>query len=394
MKLKRVVILLLACCFLTGCWDKVEINRRSFVSTIAVDTGENIDDEDKFKEVKSNEVFKEDEFKKINVTFGFPDISELGPDKGSTAEVRVVNAEAFSMQDAVTRLAAKMSRSVYTGHSKLLILSNEILAYPETMKEVFDFLERQPDINRNMLVVVAKGKAEDYVKFKPNMEKNIEAYISGLMENGIINFSVLPVKLNDVLISLYKNKGAIIPTIEFDKVDTEQLIISGVALIKDYKLEGYLTPVEDAALEIMRGKIRGGKETILREGHPLELQITGIRRKIDLAKESNEKKLKFNIEINLEGQLKGYSIGSDIFSESELEKIQSDFNDVIERRCEKSARIVQEEYGIDAIELREYVEKFKPRLYEKIKDKWDQVYKDADIDVSVSTHARRLGITK
>jgi spore germination protein len=29
------------------------------------------------------------------------------------------------------------------------------------MKEVFDYLERQPDINKMMLVVVAKGNAEE-----------------------------------------------------------------------------------------------------------------------------------------------------------------------------------------------------------------------------------------
>jgi spore germination protein len=102
------------------------------------------------------------------------------------------------------------------------------------------------------------------------MEKNIESYITGLMENGISNFSVLPVRLNDIFISMYKNKTAVIPTIEFDKVNKDQLNISGVALIKDYKIEGYLTPEEDASLEILKGKIKGGKEVILIDGHPVE----------------------------------------------------------------------------------------------------------------------------
>src|SRR3712207_9293633 len=40
------------------------------------------------------------------------------------------------------------------------------------------------DIDRMTLMIVFNGKAEDYVKFIPTMEKNIETYISGLMENG------------------------------------------------------------------------------------------------------------------------------------------------------------------------------------------------------------------
>ncbi|MBE6044050.1 MAG: Ger(x)C family spore germination protein [Clostridium thermopalmarium] len=394
MRYKKIIILALTCCFLSGCWDKVEIDRRSFISTIAIDVGQNIDDEERFKEIKSNEVFKEKDFKKLNVIFGLPNISELGPESGSTAKEQIVTTEAFSMQDAVTELAAKMSRSVYTGHSKLLILSDKIIEYPETMKEIFDYLERQPDINKMMLVVVAKGNAEDFVKFEPNMEKNIESYITGLMENGISNFSVLPVRLNDIFISMYKNKTAVIPTIEFDKINKNQLNISGVALIKDYKIEGYLTPEEDASLEILKGKIKGGKEVILIDGHPVELHITGIKRRIYLEDDTNPKKLKFNIQVLLEGQLKGYYIDSDIFSQGEIEKIQDNFNDVIERKCEKVGRIIQEQHPIDAIGLEEYIEKFKPQLYKKIKDNWEEVYKNANIDVTVNTKARRLGVTK
>lgn len=276
----------------------------------------------------------------------------------------------------------------------MLLLSNEVIQYPEVFKEIVDFFERQADINRMMFVVVVNGKAQDYVKFVPNMEKNIQTYISGLMENSSSNSSILPVTLNDMLISLYNDKKIAIPSLEFDKEDNSKLNINGLALIKNYKLQGYLTPDETSSLDILRGEVKGGKETILKDGHPIEFQVGGVKRRIKIVDSSNIKKLNFRIDVSLEGQLKGYSIGEELFNYEKLEDIQQDFDHVIEKKCEKLARILQERYSMDCIELKDYCEKFHPNLYKKIGDNWDEIYKNANIDVNVRVHARRVGISK
>ncbi|MCD3295859.1 Ger(x)C family spore germination protein [Clostridium botulinum] len=394
MRYKKISILMLLCCFLTGCWDKVEIERKSFISTIAIDPGKSISKQEEFKKIRSNEIFNESQYKKIDVTFGFPNISELGPTNFGTAKEQIVTTNAFSMQDAINELASKTSRTIYTGHSKLILLSSDIMQYPDIVREIFDFFERQADIDRMTLVLVVNGKAQDYVKFVPTMEKNIEAYISGLMENGNVNSTILPVTLNDVLISLYKDGSVAIPSIEFDKEDKTKLNVSGLALVKNYKLQGYLTPDETSSLDILRGKIKGGKETILKDGHPIEFQIEGMKRKIGIVDASDIEKLKFKVDINLEGQLKGYYIGENMFSYGKLNDIQQDFNEVIERKCEKVARIIQEQHTMDLIGLKDYVKKFYPDVYKKVKDNWEKVYKNCNVDVSVNVKARRVGISK
>ena len=396
MKYKKIIFftLVISCCLLTGCWDKVEIERKSFISTIAVDVGKSISKQDELKKIKSDEIFNESEYKKLNITFGFPNISELGPTDSGAATEQIISTDAFSMQDSINELASKTSRIIYTGHSKLLLLSNEVLQYPDVFKEIVDFFERQADINRMMFVVAVDGKAQDYVKFIPSMEKNIQTYISGLMENSSNNSSILPVTLNDMLICLYNNKSIAIPSLEFDKDDKTKLNISGMALIKDYKIDGYLTPDETSSLDILRGEIKGGKETILKNGHPIEFEVGGVKRRIKIVDSNNIKKLNVRIDVSLEGQLKGYSVSENLFDYEKLEDIQQDFSHVIERKCEKVARILQEQHPIDLMGLKDYCEKFHPDLYKKIGDNWDEVYKNANIDVNVVVHARRVGITK
>ena len=76
-----------------------------------------------------------------------------------------------------------------------------------------------------MYVVLAEGKSEEYIKYKPDMEKNIENYISGLMENSNRNDNIFPVTLNEFLILLSENGNALIPriTIEKDKNELKYL---------------------------------------------------------------------------------------------------------------------------------------------------------------------------
>ena len=73
MKFKKILPIILSCMLLSGCWDKVEIDRRNFISTIAVDTGEDIVKEKVLKNIKPDDPFPERQIKKINVTYGFPE---------------------------------------------------------------------------------------------------------------------------------------------------------------------------------------------------------------------------------------------------------------------------------------------------------------------------------
>ena len=77
MKFKMVLPVILSCVLLTGCWDKVEIDRLNFISTIAIDPGEDIGKEKELKSINPEEPFAEGQIKKINVTYGFPDMSMI-----------------------------------------------------------------------------------------------------------------------------------------------------------------------------------------------------------------------------------------------------------------------------------------------------------------------------
>lgn len=391
MKYRKIIAMMLACILLSGCWDKVEIDRRNLVSIMSIDVGEESGKEKELKNLNPNEPFTGMELKKFRVTIGAPDISQLGPDKGGTAKDMYITTDAYSMQDAVDKAALKSSRDVRFSHIKLLVISKELTTYPEFLKEIVDYLQREPSLNRNMYVMISDGKAEEYIKHKPTMEKNIENYISGLIENTTRSNSILPVTLNEFLVLLSENGNALLPRMTIEK-DKKELEISGVSIIKDYKYKGDLSAIETSNLEMLRGKLKGGRKTIYKDGHPIDIVIDGVERKISM--DNHEGKLRFNISLDIEGELKDYYVGSQIFSRDTLQALQGNLNNAIKQECEQVVQLNQREFGVDPIGVREYVEKYHPSLWKGIKDNWPETYKSATINVIVNSNIRRIGVVK
>jgi spore germination protein len=391
MKFKIGLPIILSCVLLTGCWDKVEIDRLNFISSIAVDTGQDIGKEKELKSINPKEPFAEGQFKKIKVTYGFPDISMLGPGKSGSSQEKFINTDAYSMEDASSEAMAKSSRDIYMGHTKLLILSNNILGYKDTFKELVDYFQRNPNINRMMDVVVSEGSAEDYLKYKPMTENSAEYYISGLMANSKRNSRILSVNLNQFLILLSENGNVLLPKISLDK-EKNELKLTGAAIIKGYELKGYFTPLQLMDIQLLSGKFNIGKKVIFIDGHPLDYIISGYKRKIRVDEEGN--KLVINIDLKLEGQVNGYYVDNRLLEKEELKNLQNVFNNSISDECEKVMESAKNDFEIDPFGLHEYIEKFKPSLWNKINKNWIDKYKNATVNINVTTEIRRIGASK
>ena len=392
MKSKKylVIMLILSTICMTGCWDKVEIDKKAFVSVLGVDAGKDIGKEKQLEKISPAASFTGSKFDKIRVTYAFPNISELGPEKGGTAGENSMSLDAYSMQDSIDKIVNKSSRNLSFGHLKLMVLNTSILDYSNAFKEVIDYIQRQPAINRMIYIVFSEDKSEEILRFKPNMEKSIENYIIGMLENNEKNNTAFPLTLNEFLEEISQNNTALIPVINIDKKN-EDLKISKVAVIKNNKIKGYISTEQSNNIQLINKKFKGGTRTIIRDGSPLDYSIENSERKIKLKDKEN---LSFDIKLNLEGQIKGYNIDKQISSKGDINKIEEDLNKAIRQEINEVIRISQSEYNTDILDLGEYVHKYHPKLWEKIKGNWNDLYKSLNINVTVDTKVRRIGAIK
>ncbi|WP_291583520.1 Ger(x)C family spore germination protein [Clostridium sp. UBA6640] len=422
MRVKKFFIIFIMCLLLTGCWDNVEIDRKAFVSTIAIDIGEDINKVKELKHIGSEEAFSEKPLSIIEVTYGFPDIRNLNPQKG-TAEEIAITASGYSMTDTYFKAIAQSSRSLHFGHTKLLVISDRLFSYPEVLKEVFDYVERDATLNRSMMIVIVKDMAKDYVSYKPTMEENIESYISGIMSNNSKYGAIIPVTLHNYLEDV-KKQDSMIPYIvleeekkpegerkkkekEKEKEDMMQekkkkstneeeleakqdLSLSGMAIIRNFGIIGYVNDVETQDIQILRGKLGAGKRVVYRDGRPIDYYIDENVSKVKV--DYKDGKLFVNYNITNEGTIKGYYKGAKVSNEKDINEIKEDLNVAMKKELEKVAANLQKDIKADSLEIREHIKRYKPGLWSEIKDKWNILYENAEITVDVNNKIMNVGV--
>jgi len=379
--------------FLTGCVDRVEIDRRNIISILGIDIGKEIVKEKEIAEkIDPSDPFAQKEIKKLKITYGFPDVSSLGESKGTQTKVLYFTSEAYSMEDAMVKNTSKSSRKLNYGMERALVISQDIFKYEDTFREVLDYISRNSSINKSMYVIACEGRAEDYIKYKPNAEANLENFISGLMENTQENASIVAVKLNDFITTLDKNGNAILPRIQYD-VTKDEVNLTGSILIKDYKVVEELNDLESGVIKLLKGGSGSISKVIYYKGHPLDFTIKKSKTKIR-TNTDNPDKLVFDLKLTMEGDISGYYYHDKLEDPNLISDIEKNFNEAIGKECARIMKFKLQDKAVDFVGLSDSVEAFHNPTWIKIKENWDEVYKNSEINISVDTKIKRIGLAK
>lgn len=389
MKIRKILPALFISVLLTGCWDNVEIDRKAFVSTIAVDLGKDIKERESLKALKPTDAFSERPLDILNVTYGFPDIRNMDKEKGAAKEL-AVTVGGYSMTDTYFKALAESSRTLYFSHSKVLFLSDKLFKYPEVAKEVMDYIEREPSLNRTIIMAIVEGKAEDYVNFKPLMEENIENYIVSLMGNSSKNGSMYPVSLNSYIDTSTKSSTNMLPLFKLEE-GNKKLVLSGMALIKDFQIAGYLNDKQVTDIQLLRGDIGSCKKVIYKNGHPVDYNIRDVSTKVDM--KLVDDKLVLDYKIFTEGTIKGYFTDANLFNKELITELQNNFDESMEKELVSVADMTKNQMKIDILNVEEKLRKYHPKLWETLQGRWPEALYNAEVRVNVENYIRTVGLT-
>lgn len=171
---------------LTGCGNDMEMENRDYVMAVGIDKDKN-----------------------YNLTMSVAKLSE-GSDKEERAE-NIVEGIGSTIANAIADANNKTKGSIYLGHNKVIILSDDFKDYDE----LIEYTNKNIEISRDIVIVKAENPAEA-IKAKNNDDTASE-YIYTYFENKN------KVDL-DSLMDYYNNKTSIeLPraVIENDKIIVE-----------------------------------------------------------------------------------------------------------------------------------------------------------------------------
>jgi spore germination protein KC len=166
----KLLIVILMVCVLSGCWDREELEDKSYVIGLGLDSAKH----------KGN----------INVTMllANPEVGSMQGGGGSIEKPReIITFEANDFIAAKATGNAIISRNISYELLKIIVVSEEYARDKEFITTIYDVL-KDKDIRLNSYLAVSKEKASEFFqKNRPRMETRPHKYYQFMINHGIEN---------------------------------------------------------------------------------------------------------------------------------------------------------------------------------------------------------------
>lgn len=391
MNKKMLYLFLILSFFMTGCWDREELDEISIVSGIAVDPGEE---------------------KKYRLTVEAIISSEFGKQsaQGNTPVV-TYTMEGNSLSELSNKMNKGLTRKMVYSHTRVLYISEEVAR--EGLFGFLDFLDRSGQFRNDFNIMITKGiPASEFTKITYPTQKSPSLKVNTQAETFTEEWGGDPnVKLYDFISTIIsKGKSPVAAslsikgnaesgkTVENNKsLDPEALVVmDGMVVFDDEKMIGELSLEETRnylwTQDLMQTSlsIPCGEDSEEAKDYFLDARITMSKSSLETNYKNGFPHIKVNI--NGEARIQGLHCPKDI---TKLD-VFTDYEDLIEKHIEKEINSlitkVQEEYGVDIFGFGEALNRQHHKKFLEVQNQWDEEFAKAELDVYVDMHLMRSGI--
>lgn len=380
-KLSKTIIVLMCVIILTGCWDKVEINDRAFISAIGVDV------QREGGELEKNETG----YKKLIVTFVFPNVKAIRKGGGGEEPRFILSSMGQNIFHVSKTLTTRSNKTMFFGHTKAIIIGEKVARDSETLKHIFDELERTHEMGRKVGVFISQGEAKKVIETEPSLESVTGTYLAGLVKAKGKSSRFTPKTIGEVMGNLHDSNCTLIPRI----ICTDKEIkVAGAAVINDYKLVGWLGEVENRSVMFITDEVTSEDIIITDDNVVVSYDVADSVAKKTGKIENGQ--IVIDITVSMEGVLEQYKLetGKDVLDDKLLRRLEGLIENKVKNQIEDTVKKIQKEFKADVIGIGDYLCKFKPDIWEKVKDDWENVFPEVKVKVDVKAKIRRIGMTK
>ena len=363
----KKILIVLGCLLMTGCYDYKEINTLAILSATSID-------------------YQDGEYVVVA-----QEINPQAPDKTAVIQAPFFLYTGYgnSLQEAYREITTQSSKFLYSQHLQLLLISENVAK--EHLGEILDFYLRNPAIRTEFNVLLYKG--DNPLDIVTPINDVSSASILETIETNMKYLGTSKEITFNELVDNYLNNGEelVLPVIKvnnskedgdsLDNVNSTQIKesyqLDNLAIFKDNKLVGYLDKEESLGYNYIKNNIMN---TVLsyecEKDRYINLEIVNSSSKISLKKE------KFNIEIEVVGNINESTCRVDLEKEKNLKKLQEEIANDLNKRIKTIIDDIINEYNSDIFGFLDIVYKSDDDYYKKIKDDKNYLKK---LDISVKS---------
>ncbi|OEH86776.1 hypothetical protein BHU72_00440 [Desulfuribacillus stibiiarsenatis] len=326
MRRNMTAVMLVCCLFITGCWNRVEMNELNFVIGAGID-------------VKDDEV-------QLIAQVARPDV--LAADAPQEKAYRTFTGTGKTIFDAIRDVTLRSPRKLFWGHHQVLLVSEKMAE--EGLLETLAFFARDHETSRHVHIAIGEGEFKKlftehvYERSIPMM------FLVPLMEGYKANAKTFAIKLHEFLkINSTPGMCVSLPIVRLRQENGFNMYeMHGTALFNENKMVGKLTPEETRGLLWLRDEV---------ESAIIPMNITETAKEKDpLVQEVSFEVLSAKTKITADGELKftvksevDVSFGEDNFRE---EVPRSEERKIIKKMTDKAKKIIESD-------MKQYVERSK-----------------------------------
>jgi Ger(x)C family germination protein len=365
------LLFLLFSIFLSGCWDRTEINDLAFVMGTAID--------------------KEKDGYQVSVLIPLPG-NMGGPSGGEGSGKRpfTIQTETGSTQrEALDKMQRKLSRRLFLAHRRVLLLGEDLMG--EDLSIVLDATVRSTESRLTTLIGFTKGKASDLLGADVKMERfAIEAAREILKSESTIFLS-----LKKVFSDLYEEGiDALIPYLEtvethVSNEKTKEINPAGYVLTRNGRGVGILTGDHANALHFLKKEFNRTRQVLRTENASFSITVDNTMTVIKPYLEGDD--VHFDVLVTAEGHIVEEISPTKMTYKSRQElkelwsrKLESDINQLIEILKSYKSDVV----GFGKALQNRYPEKWKSEWGSN----WAEHFSKSSFHVSVKTNIDRFGL--
>lgn len=381
LKLGIILVLLLN---LTGCWSKIELDQLTFIFGMYIDSGE---------EPGTVEV-------SINAPLPNRLLSSAQTGGSPGKSYSLVTKTAPTITDAVIMIQKDLSRRLEISHIKAVVIGKE---YAEQgISEILDWFKRQPEFPIGTYIMAAPGKAKEIAELTPTFEQ--------LPDQVLMNFSrqnlTFATTVRSCLLAEANGMGYAMNYLSISEKPGEKeqgepvkwAGVQGVMLFHKAAMQQVLNIEDSRSLSWAAGHLAGH---IALPMYTVKWEEEGKGTASALFYTSKaSKRLKLGsdgpvFEIRLKGKAsitffrdaEGHSASdkSAVIMEKLREKVTADVTRSIE---------ATQKAGVDVLQLGMLVEWKYPGEWKKLQEKWDDYYREAQINVVADLSIEDFGSVK
>ncbi len=371
-RIRLIILLICIVLFLSGCWDRRDIEESGPILGLAIDF---IEDKDR-QITKSNKI-------KVTIQSPVPTNMESGEDV-----VWIISSEGESVAGAIDNLQNKINQELFFGHLQVIIFGQDIAK--EGVNKHLNFFRNLAEVRRLSWIAVAKNKAEDIIKSKPKLEKIQAIYLTHMLNSGARTGRISDLRLGDFFISL-SNPGQDPATIMLNSKN-EIIDYIGLGVFKGDQLIGSLNQPESLNYQRVLG--RGANSNLVISCDPtteidsLVVEIQEINSNVK--PKLKHGKLSMDINLQLEAKIKEQLNQRNLGKEEIIAEIEQRIENKLKKEVENVIYKTQNKFQADIFGFGEYIRAYYPKYWQKIK--WREEYSNMSIKVNVKAYIRQVGM--